>query len=412
MTAAPAGASGSGEILFLCHRIPFPPDRGDKIRSFNLLCKLTEIAPVHIGCFADDERDMSFKPALQEIAATQRVLRRSGSRVAGGLRGLAKGQPLLISLFDSPELHKWVQQVLAERPIRAVVAYSAQMAQFVPSLPAETRFVMDFVDFDSAKYAAYGAEESGPMGWINRREGHKLLAFERDVALRADISTFVSEAEAAMFRDATGVGTDRVRALENGVALDYFDPDASFVPIAQKPGPLIVFTGQMDYRPNIEAVESFVRTSLPAILAERPDAHFAIVGRAPSKAVQALADVPGVIVTGGVEDVRGWLAAADVVVAPLRIARGIQNKVLEAMAMARPVVASHQAAEGIDASHGAHVLVAQDPGEEAAMVLSLLGDPDRAEALGRAARVRMIERYEWDRTLAALPELVLGEGEV
>ncbi|MGK2911950.1 MAG: TIGR03087 family PEP-CTERM/XrtA system glycosyltransferase [Sphingobium sp.] len=409
MTAAPAAAYGSGEILFLCHRIPFPPDRGDKIRSFNLLRKLTEIAPVHVGCFADDERDMSFRPALREIAATQRVLRRSRSRVAGGLRGLARGQPLLISLFDSPELHRWVRQVLAERPIRALVAYSAQMAQFVPLLPADTRFVMDFVDFDSAKYAAYGAEQSGLMGWINRREGRKLLAFERSVALRADVSTFVSEAEAAMFRDATGAGTDRVRALENGVALDYFDPDASFVPIARASGPLIVFTGQMDYRPNIEAVESFVRTSLPAILAERPDARFAIVGRAPSKAVQALATLPGVIVTGGVEDVRGWLAAADVVVAPLRIARGIQNKVLEAMAMARPVVASHQAAEGIDASHGAHLLVAQDAAEEAAMVLSLLANPDRAGALGRAARARMIERYEWDRTLAALPELVLGE---
>lgn len=405
MTAAP---DGSGEILFLCHRIPFPPDRGDKIRSFNLLRKLTEIAPVHVGCFADDERDLSFTPALQEIAASQQVLRRSGSRVVGGLRGLAKGQPLLISLFDSPEMHQWVRPILAERGIQAVVAYSAQMAHFVPVLPEGTRFVMDFVDFDSAKYAAYGAEQSGPMGWINRREGRKLLAFERDVALRADVSTFVSEAEAAMFRDATGTGTDRVRALENGVALDYFDPHASFAPIDQSSGSLIVFTGQMDYRPNIEAVESFVRTSLPAILAERPDARFAVVGRAPSKAVQALADVPGVIVTGGVEDVRGWLAAADIVVAPLRIARGIQNKVLEAMAMARPVVASRQAAEGIDASHGAHFLVAQDAAEEATMVLALLADQERAETLGRAARARMIERYEWDCTLAALPDLVMG----
>lgn len=405
-----AGASGSGEILFLCHRIPFPPDRGDKIRSFNLLRKLTEIAPVHVGCFADDERDMSFKPALQEIAATQRVIRRSGSRVAGGLRGLAKGQPLLISLFESSDMRKWVLQVLAERRIQAVVAYSAQMAHFVPALPAKTRFVMDFVDFDSAKYAAYGAEQAGPMAWINRREGRKLLAFERNVASRADVSTFVSVAEAAMFRDATGMGTDRVRALENGVALNYFDPNARFASIAKASGPLIVFTGQMDYRPNIEAVESFVRTSMPIIRAKRPDARFAIVGRAPTKAVQGLADVPGVIVTGGVEDVRGWLAAADVVVAPLRIARGIQNKVLEAMAMARPVVASCQAAEGIDASHGAHFLIAQDAAEEAAMVLSLITDQERAETLGCAARARMIERYDWDHTLEALPELVMGGG--
>jgi sugar transferase (PEP-CTERM/EpsH1 system associated) len=407
----PAADAVAGEILFLCHRIPFPPDRGDKIRSFHLLRKLAEIAPVHVGCFADDARDLSFAPMLAESAKSQVVLQRNGSRVTGGLRGLARNQPLLVALFDHPAMHQWVAKTLGERPIRTVVAYSVQMAHFVPVLPTTTRFFMDFVDFDSAKYAAYGAEQSGPMGWINRREGRKLLAFERDVAMRADVSTFVSEAEAAMFRAATGTGIDRVRAMENGVALDYFDPAASFAALTSAErgeGPLIVFTGQMDYRPNIEAVESFARQSLPLIRQSRPDTRFAIVGRAPTSAVQALAAIPGVIVTGGVEDVRGWLAAADVVVAPLRIARGIQNKVLEAMAMARPVVASPQAAEGIDGTHGAHLLVAPDPSEEAAMVLALLGDTDRAQALGKAARQRMIERYEWDRTLAALPELVMG----
>ncbi|MDX3908958.1 MAG: TIGR03087 family PEP-CTERM/XrtA system glycosyltransferase [Sphingobium sp.] len=405
MTVAPAGA---GEILFLCHRIPFPPDRGDKIRSFNILRQLAEIAPVHVGCLADDERDLTFAPALEELTQSQLVLRRSGSRVAGGLRGLAKGQPLLVSLFDAPAMHDWVRRTLAERPIRAVFAYSVQMANFVPVLPPDVRFLMDFVDFDSAKYAAYGAGKFGPMGWINRREGRKLLAFEREVARRADVSTFVSEAEAAMFRDATGAGLDRVRALENGVALDYFDPVAAFPPISRDAGPLIVFTGQMDYRPNVEAVESFARQSLPSIRERYPDACFAIVGRGPSKAVLALRDLPGVLVTGSVDDVRGWLVAADVVVAPLRIARGIQNKVLEALAMARPVVASSQAAEGIDAIHDLHLLVASSPEKEAPMVLSLLDDPHRAASLGQSARERMIERYQWRHTLSALPELVLG----
>jgi polysaccharide biosynthesis protein PslH len=405
MTVAPAGA---GEILFLCHRIPFPPDRGDKIRSFNILRRLAEIAPVHVGCFADDDRDLTFAPAMAELTQSQLVLRRSGSRVAGGLRGLAKGQPLLVSLFDAPAMHKWVRHTLAERPIRAVVAYSVQMANFVPVLPDGVRFLMDFVDFDSAKYAAYGAEKSGPMGWINRREGRKLLAFERDVARRADVSTFVSEAEAAMFRDATGASMDRVRALENGVALDYFDPAAAFPPVSNKAGPLIVFTGQMNYRPNVEAVESFARQSLPSIRKRYPNARFAIVGRNPTKAVLALQALPSVLVTGSVDDVRGWLAAADVVVAPLRIARGIQNKVLEAMAMARPVVASLQAAEGIDAIHDLHFMVASSPEKEASMVLSLLDDPHRAASLGQAARERMIERYQWRHTLSVLPELVRG----
>jgi sugar transferase (PEP-CTERM/EpsH1 system associated) len=283
------------------------------------------------------------------------------------------------------------------------------MAHFVPALPSSTRFMMDFVDFDSAKYAAYGAEQGGPMGWINRREARLLFDFERRVAARADISIFVSEAEATMFRNATGLSADAVRALENGVALDYFAPTAGFAPLGSAErgqGPLIVFTGQMDYRPNIEAVVSFARDSLPAIRAMHPDARFAIVGRDPTPAVQALATQPGIVVTGGVADVRGWLAAADVVVAPLRIARGIQNKVLEAMAMGRPVVASAQAAEGIDAEDGKHLLIAPDPAAEAEMVCALLDDPARAVRLGAAARLRMEQRYHWDATLAPLADML------
>jgi sugar transferase (PEP-CTERM/EpsH1 system associated) len=403
--------TGGGEILFLCHRVPFPPDRGDKIRSHNLLQKLAGIAPVHVGCFADDARDMGFATDLSDIAASQMVVARRQSRALAGMRGLLRRQPMLVAMFDDPALHEWVGRILAERPICAVVAYSAQMAHFVPALAADTRFLMDFVDFDSAKYAAYGREQGGPMGWINRREGRVLLDFEKAVAARADVSTFVSEAEAVMFRNASGLSADTVKALENGVALDYFDPRADFPPLSPQDratGPLIVFTGQMDYRPNIDAVASFARDAMPIIRAVHPDARFAIVGRSPTPAVSALEALPGVVVTGGMADVRGWLAVADVVVAPLRIARGIQNKVLEAMAMARPVVASAQAAEGIDAQHYRHFLIAQDPAVEAELVLGLLADPERAAALGSAARARMVERYNWAATLATLPSLVAG----
>ncbi|WP_150290276.1 TIGR03087 family PEP-CTERM/XrtA system glycosyltransferase [Sphingobium estronivorans] len=398
----------TGEILFLCHRIPFPPDRGDKIRSYHLLERMAQVAPVHVGCFADDARDMGFAPDMAQMTASQCVLMRDRSRVAAGLKGLATGQSLLVSLFDHPGLHRWVAQTLAERPIKAVVTYSAQMAHFVPVLPQGVRFVMDFVDFDSAKYAAYGAQGFGPMAWVNRREGRVLLDFEREVAERADLCAFVSEPEAALFREASGLGPDRIVAIDNGVALDYFDPVADFAAVERAAAPLLVFTGQMDYRPNVEAVESFARETLPAVRAEYPEVTFAIVGRNPSKAVQALAALPGVVVTGAVPDVRGWLAAADVVVAPLRIARGIQNKVLEAMAMARPVVASPQAAEGIDARDGDHLLIAADPAQEAEKIVALLSDRDRARRLGQGARARMEDRYRWSATLAALPDMLFG----
>lgn len=400
---------GIGEILFLCHRVPFPPDRGDKIRSHNLLLRLCDIAPVHVGCFADDARDMGFATELGDMAESHKVIPRNNSRMLAGLKGLANGQPMLVALFDHPAMHDWARMILATRPISAVVAYSAQMAHFVPLLAAGQRFVMDFVDLDSAKYTAYGEGQGGPLGWINRREGRVLLDFEKAVAARADVSTFVSEAEAALFRAVSGLGTDKVQPLENGVALDYFSPDAEFERLTadeRGTGPLLVFTGQMDYRPNVEAVDSFAKISMPIIREAYADARFAIVGRSPTPAVEALGALPGVVVTGGVPDVRGWLAAADVVVAPLRIARGIQNKVLEAMAMARPVVASAQASEGIDVQWDRHLLVASNAGQEAALVLKLLSDPARSAELGRAARARMVERYDWSATLSGLPALI------
>ena len=398
----------TGEILFLCHRIPFPPDRGDKIRSYHLLKRLAEIAPVHVGCFADDDRDAGFAVEMEQYTASQCVLKRDRSRLIAGLAGLLKRQPLLVSLFDSPQLHRWVRRTLADRPIAAVMAYSAQMAHFVPPLANDVRFVMDFVDFDSAKYAAYGAAGRGPMSWINRREGRVLLKFEQATAARTDLCAFVSEAEAALFRAASGLGSDRVVAIENGVALDYFDPSADFPAVERDPGPLMVFTGQMDYRPNIEAAEAFARETLPAIRALFADARFAVVGRNPAPQVEMLGQLPGVIVTGAVPDVRGWLAAADVVVAPLRIARGVQNKVLEAMAMARPVVASPQAAEGIDARNGDHLLVAADAMDEVRKITALLNDSERARRLGQAARVHMESRYRWSETLKNLPGMLLG----
>jgi polysaccharide biosynthesis protein PslH len=404
-------AKPMGEILMLVHRIPWPADRGDKIRSYNALRRIAELAPVHVGCFAEDERDESFAAAMAEVTRSQCVVRRLRSRASAGLRALARHQPVSLPLFDAHAIHEFVRRTLAERPISAVFVYSGQMAQFVPVLPAGVRFIMDFVDIDSAKFASYGANTGGLMGWVHRREARLLAAFEQAVAQRADLSLFVSEAEAALFREQAALPADRVKALDNGVDTAFFDPAAPFEPLRpceRGEGPLIVFTGQMDYRPNVEAVCAFAAESLPAIRARYRKARFAIVGRSPAAAVRALNGQPGIIVTGAVDDVRGWIAAADVVVAPLRIARGIQNKVLEAMAMARPVVASGPAAEGIDAEHDQHFIVAAPGSTESHAVLSLLDNPAGAAAFGARARARVLARYSWASAMSGLPEMLFG----
>ncbi|MCA1749303.1 MAG: TIGR03087 family PEP-CTERM/XrtA system glycosyltransferase [Parasphingopyxis sp.] len=395
-----------GDILFLAHRVPFPPDRGDRIRSFHILKKLAELAPVHVATLAENDADMAAAGALGEWTATSHVVRRNISRPAAGLKALASGKPVLLPYFDSAELRHWVARTLDERPIDTVVAFSVQMAQFVPKLPAGVRFVMDFADVDSAKFAAYARTGPGPMRWVNAREARKLAGFERATAARADASLFVSEPEAALFRETVAPADARVEAIENGIDWRFFDPAADFPRVeGTGEGRLIVFTGQMDYRPNIEAVTHFVRDILPQIRAAHPDARFAIVGRAPTSEVERLARDPAVTVTGAVADIRGWLAAADLVVAPLLAARGIQNKVLEAMAMAKPVIASRPAFEGIDAEPDTHLLVAEDADDFAGQASRLLAAPDEAEALGTAARAHVRRRYDWATTLVPLAAL-------
>lgn len=384
-----------GDMLFLAHRVPFPPDRGDKIRAFNILKHLTRKRRVHVVAFADERADLTRDSGLE--LGECRIVWRGKPQALAGVQALLTGQPLSLTAFASAKLGRTVNELLARHAIDTIYVYSSQMAQYVPA-DARERVVMDFVDMDSAKFAAYGETSGGFGGWMMRREARLLLRHEREVAARAQASLFVSDAEAALFRERTGAR--RVHAVENGIDTMAFDPAATFGRIDAPAGPLIIFTGQMDYRPNIDGVAWFVEAILPLVRARHPDVHFAIVGRKPAPAVRALAARPGVTVTGQVPDVRPWLAAAAVVVAPLNIARGVQNKVLEAMAMARPVVASGAAATGID--HGGTIEMGETAEAIAEAVCGLLDDPARAAVLGAAARQRAIAYHGWDAKLAAL----------
>jgi polysaccharide biosynthesis protein PslH len=383
-----------GEILFLAHRVPFPPDRGDKIRGYHILRHLARHRPVHLLAFADDPRDLRPGDEARQVTASVQVLWRGKSQARAAAEALASGRPVSLAAFGSRAMRQAVADVLAARPIEAIHVYSSQMAQYLPA-DLHIPVVMDFCDMDSAKFATYAEAARGPMRWMMRREARLLGAFEAKVAARADASLFVSEAEAALFRASTGAA--RVQAVENGIDTGFFDP--AIVAAVTKAGPMLVFTGQMDYRPNVEAVRWFVAEALPKV----PDARFAIVGRAPTAEVRALA-APRVIVTGEVADVRPWLAAADIVVAPLKLARGVQNKVLEAMAMARPVVATPAAAEGID--HRGTLCVAEVGMAFSSSINTILGDPAAASKLGGAARSLVETRYGWDARLAPLDRLM------
>lgn len=397
-----------GEILFLAHRVPFPPDRGDKIRSHHLLKALAEIAPVHVACLAETDGDMAQERELAAVAESHFFARRSKNLVMAGFEALAKGLPVSLAAFDHAGLRRWVAKTLAERPIAAVFVFSGQMGQYVPADFAG-RVIVDLCDVDSAKFEAYGANGFGPRAWIDRREGRLLAVEEERLAHRADCTLLVSEAEAALFRSRLREpDRARIEALRNGIDTARFDPQAA-VPhpeLAAGSGPHLVFTGQMDYAPNIAAVLRAAERLLPAIKQTHPGATFHIVGRAPSAQVRRLDGHGGVRVWGEVPDVRPFLAAADLVLAPLEIARGIQNKVLEAMAMARPVVLSPEAATGIDARDGEHFTIGA--GDQALIDRSLALFDDRPVALsiGTAARRYVVENQSWPAMLAPLAGIV------
>ncbi len=392
------------EVLFLAHRIPYPPDRGDRIRSWNLLQALAALAPVHCGTLVEDPADLAGGPAIAAVAASQCLALRSGSIGWAGIAALVTGRPVSVAAFASARLRRWVAHTLATRPIGTIFVFSGQMAHYVPA-DFRGRVVMDFVDVDSAKYEAYAAAaRSWWVRAIHAREGRVLSAFEARAARRADLSLLITPEERDLFvsrlPDPAGI---KVAALGNGIDAARFSPDA----VTAEPGltgPVIVFTGQMDYAPNVAAVRLFAEEVMPAIRARHPQATFAIVGRAPTPDVRALDGRNGTRVTGEVADVRPWLKAADLVVAPLTIARGVQNKVLEAMAMARPVLLTTAAATGIAAEDGRHFAIADGVPALTERALALLDA--RPTAMGAAARDWVIAEMGWDRVLASLPAMV------
>ena len=398
----------SGEILFLAHRMPFPPNRGDKIRSHHILKALAELAPVHVGAFADAASDWDHEAELRELAASLCLVERRKPLALAAGEALFRREPVSLAAFRDRQLSIYVARTLAAHPIDTIYGFSGQMGQYVPA-SFTGRVVIDLVDVDSAKFEAYAAAKSWPLSWPHAREARLLAAEEERLAHRADRTLLVSEAEAELLRsrlvDPAGA---QVLALRNGIDAGFFDP-ATVAPdpsLADARGPHFVFTGQMDYTPNIAAVRRVSDFILPAIRQHHPCAQFHVVGRAPTREVLALDWQDGVRVWGEVADVRPFLAAADLVVVPLAIARGVQNKVLEAMAMARPVVLTPGAATGIQATDDTHFAVEESDTQLAARILRLLERPEAARAMGDAARKFVVERLGWPAMLAGLPGLL------
>ena len=388
-------------LLYLVHRLPYPPDKGDKVRSFHVLKHLVAQHRVFVGTFIDDPADAVHVDALRSMCAGLHVatLHPRRARVAS-LAGLVTNDALTLHYYRNAGLRRWVQDTLAREAIDAVVVvFSSSMAQYAQGL-TDVPVLVDFVDVDSAKWTAYADQHRWPLSWLYRREGLRLLAYEREVAAASSRSFLSTDKEAQLFVQMAPECAGDVEPMNNGVDAQYFSPQADRASPFAADETALVFTGAMDYWPNIDAVTWFAGDVLPELQRQQPGLRLHIVGRSPTPAVRALASV-NVAVTGTVPDVRPYLQHAAVVVAPLRLARGIQNKNLEAMAMGRPVVAAATCVDALDVQTGTDIVAAETAADYVSCILQLLHNPGQARAIGAEGRRRVQASYTWAAHMSA-----------
>ncbi len=378
-------------ILFVSHRLPYPPTDGSRVRAFHMIRHLASRGDVTVASLARSPAEYAAGQGLATYC--RRLLIQPISRSAAAIHTVASlgtRTPASMGYFHSLGLQHQINQELATRSYGLIVVHSSSVAPYVKNIQTVPK-LLDFVDMDSQKWLAYGQTRPFPLSIGYRLEAAKLQMAEAELSAHFDVCTCITPAELDSLRSYGSAPESGW--FPNGVDLDYFSSDE--MPNNGRDENTICFIGRMDYYPNAQAMVNFCKDVLPMIRRERSGAKLTIVGADPARAVRNLGKLEGVEVTGTVPDVRPYLQRAAISIAPMLIARGTQNKILEAMASGVPVVASKLAAAGIDGKPGEHYLVADAPGDFAAAVLQLLSAPRQRAALARAARRFVEQNYSW-----------------
>lgn len=388
------------KILFLCHRLPFPPRRGGKIRPFNMIRHFSAQGhEVHVATLARSPAEAAEGAGLGAYCASYFAApvteTAQFARMVARLPTLA---PSSMGYFYSRQMARGVAELLERVPFDLILVHCSSVAPYVADVRGIPK-ILDFGDMDSQKWRAYAAFQPFPLSLGYRLEGVKLERAEKALARKFDLSTCTTRAEhETLVSFGAAPATDW---FPNGVDADFFAPvDGHWR------RDTICFVGRMDYYPNQQAMLEFCADVMPRLRARRADLRLRIVGAEPSRAIQALAQQPGVEVTGSVADVRPYVRDAALTVAPLRIARGTQNKILESLALGVPVIASPLAAAGVDAVAGQHLLTADGAQEWCEAVLSVLDDPARRERLAAAGRGRVLTHHSWSGSMHRLDDIV------
>jgi len=387
------------KILYVCHRFPFPPKRGGKIRPFNMIRHLSASHEVTVASLVRSQGEADEGAGLAKHCAHYEMARvDSLPQLLRMVVRLPSTIPSSMGYFYSPDLAKRIKALLAREAFDLIFVHCSSVAQYVAHVKGIPK-VLDFGDMDSQKWLEYANYKRFPLSLGYTLEGHKLVREEKRLANMFDLCTATTAAE---WRTLKSYGVDVATDwFPNGVEADYFHPGTA----AYEPD-TIAFVGRMDYYPNQEAMTRFCAEVLPALRARRPGIKLLIVGADPSPEMRALGSLPGVTVTGSVPDVRPYLHRSALMVAPLNIARGTQNKILEAMAAGVPVVTSRIAAGGVDAEADRHFLVAETSADYVDAVLRILDSKPERERLATAGRARMLSHHRWDRSMQRLDGII------
>lgn len=388
------------KILYVCHRFPFPPKRGGKIRPFNMIRHLTEQGhEVVVASLARDAAEAKEGEGIAPHCARFMVETvRNPVQGAKMVLNLPRRTPSSMGFFHSAKLARRVADELATNSYDLVFVHCSSVAQYVEHHTGCAK-ILDFGDMDSQKWISYGPMKPFPLSLGYYYEGFKMELAELALSQRFDTCTATTRAELATLQGLNpGVHSDW---FPNGVDAKKFSPtDEPYDPNT------IVFIGRMDYYPNQECMFDFTKNTWPLLLKRRPELKLVIVGADPSKEVLALGKLPGITVTGSVPEVQPYVRKAVCTIAPLNIARGTQNKILEALAMGVPTVSSVLAAGGVDAVPGEHILTASSPHEYAEAILRLVESPEERKRFSEAGRARMLSHHSWSSSMKRLDGII------
>ncbi len=398
-------------LLVIAHRLPYPPDKGDKIRTYNFVSFLEKYYQVTVACIIDDPDDIKHVDELEEkVTRVFYQVKPSSKKNMWAVRSLFTGRSVSQESFYSSKLQRQIDEYVEESDPVAILCFCTSTSDYLfrsgHSLPFLQKRILlnDLIDVDSEKWYQYAPKHSGFMGWVYRREGRLLREAEKQVVDAFDKVFLVTDDEKKVLSQHSSV--ENVEALPNGVDFEYFKLNTDIQSVNKEETCKLVFSGAMDYWPNIEGAVWFAKYVFPQIRQSVPEVKFCIAGRNPTDEVQALEKIEGVQVTGTIPDMRKYLSSATICVVPLMIARGIQNKVLEAMAMGKPVVATTGAVTGTKTVDGLDIVIADEALKMAESIISLLSDADKRKELGSNARTYVEREHSWDSHLEKLNDII------